>query len=78
MSDFYKNFRKCLSYEYLTSVKKWDHLSHFKKNYDIFCDFGYNMGFPIYFLPPSHKSAIIFFLDIQMTQNLQETCKTKL
>ena len=78
MSDFYQIFRECLFYGYLTSLRKWDHLDHFKKKYDKCCVFAYNMGFPIYFLPPSDKTAIFFFLGMQMTQNLQETCKTKL
>ena len=42
--NFGKNFRKCLSYEYLITLKKWNDLKYFPKSYEHFSDFVYNMG----------------------------------
>ena len=39
----------------------------------VFC-----MGFPIHSLPSSGKNAKAASLSMEMVQNLQETCKTKL
>ena len=64
MSDFHQIFRKCSSYGYGTSDQKLGHLGHFRQNYGYFCVFGYNMGFPIHFLPQFNKTAILqnFFI----------------
>ena len=47
---------------------KWHH----------FLSLAFCMGFPIHSLPSSDKKAKAASLSMEMVQNLQETCKTKL
>ena len=77
-SEFHQNRRKCSSYQYLTCIQLWTHLDNFQVSIANFCDFGYNMGIPIHFLPTSDKSGVKIFLYMQSCQFFQETCKTKL
>ena len=77
-SEFHQNSRKCLYYQYVTCVQIWTHLDKFLVSFGLFCDFGYNMGIPIQFLPTSDGNAVNFFLYMQSSQFFQETCITNL
>ena len=78
MWDSHKNFRKCSTNEYLTSVKESSHSHHLNECYGYFCFSGYNIEIYRKMLPTSDKSPITFFLGKVSTPNFHRMCETKL